>query len=243
MRIKDESTPNKVKADPFSTTGCPRSLLALQAGISLPPWGGLLAVGWWGVTCPFHFEVPLSDGSSQAWEKPAVLPHPFNTVLYGNPDLHFPVTRRVYTENKCKISHGSCTQIRGREHSPYLGDAVPAERGCGREPAPRSWAAGRCHGLAAALCECPNWECQVSSIQQSVLKAQSPARARDCPTPLLAKKWTVITVRRYRGLLAVSTVYGKMWEGFKAPCRSYRECIGCFSVFSLFPELLTSSYL
>ena len=88
----------------------------------------------------------------------------------------------MYTENKYHFSRGYCTQIQGREHNPYLGAAMPAERGCGREPAPRSWAAWQCHGLAAALCECPNWECQVSSIQQSVLKAQSPAWAWD-PAP------------------------------------------------------------
>jgi len=91
-------------------------------------------------------------------------------------------------ESKCKFSHGYCTQIQGREDNPYLGAAVPAERGEGREPALRSWAAWQCHGPGAALCKSPNWGCQVSSVQQSVLKAQSPARARHRPTRLLAEK-------------------------------------------------------
>lgn len=141
----------------------------------------------------------LSDGSSQAWEKPAVLPHPFNMVLHKNPDLHFPVRRRARTEKKYKFSHGYCIPNTGQgAHNPYLGAAMPAERGGGREPAPRSWAAWQCHSPAAALCECPNWKCQVSSIQQSVLKAQSPARAWDCPTALLAETRTVIAARQYR---------------------------------------------
>lgn len=127
MRIKDESTPKEIKADLFSTTSTVEYLSPLQAAISLPPWGSLLAVGWWGLTCPFHFEVLLSDGSSQAWEKPAVLPHPFNMVLHKNPDLHFPVRRRARTEKKYEFSHGYCTQIQGREHT-ILTLALPCRR-------------------------------------------------------------------------------------------------------------------
>lgn len=202
IRIEDENVTSKVKADPFSTTSHLKYLLAVEAGISLPCWG-TACCGWDVVTHSFHLKCCFLMAAPH---QPGETSSPSTFFPYGavqKPPCALPW---MCTENEFKSPRGFCTQIKGRARSLLWSWQ--------QEPAPQSWAAWQCHGLASALCKCPNWECQVSSIQKSVLEAQYPAWTQHCPTPLLAQNWAVATARQFRGLLAVSTACGNTWEEF-----------------------------